>query len=228
MVSSQIDGNGQSAWPARFRLVEPQGHWSRCRLRRTSHFPSTFLRSLRSRPVTALPRYYGRSDSCPLRRGSARVSSRRPPVRLLRGQVSLIHALGLLIIPSPTTCAGFALPGHVAHRQVEPRRHPLTGFPNGNSGLGHYTAGSPPTPAESSSVSSLTGKASYGLVVHLLLLPTPSCDDAVAVGYRFTLNLERTSTSPAKCALRRTVRRLDAAFLAEHAWPCRYGTVGQG
>ena len=30
------------------------------------------------------------------------------------------------------------------------------------------------------------GKASYGLVVHLLLLPTPSRDDAVAVGYRFT------------------------------------------
>ena len=33
---------------------------------------STFLRSLRSRPVTALPRYYGRSDSCSLRRASAR------------------------------------------------------------------------------------------------------------------------------------------------------------
>ena len=67
-------------------------------------------------------------------------------------------------------------------------------------------------PAESSSVSFLMGKASYGLVVHLLLLPTPSRDDAVAVGYRFMLNLERTFTSPAKCAFRRTVRRLDAAF----------------
>ena len=52
---------------------------------------STFLRSLRSRPVTALLRYYGRCDSCPLRRGSARVISRRPPDRLLHGQVSLIH-----------------------------------------------------------------------------------------------------------------------------------------
>src|SRR4030067_3236085 len=27
-------------------------------------YSSTFLRSLRSRPVTALPRYYGRSDPC--------------------------------------------------------------------------------------------------------------------------------------------------------------------
>ena len=68
------------------------------------------------------------------------------------------------------------------------------------------------SPAESSSVSFLMGKASYGLVVHLLLLPTPSHDDAVAVGYRFTLNLERTFTSPAKCAFRRTVRQLAAAL----------------
>ena len=38
---------------------------------------STFLRSLRSRPITALLRYYGRSDSCPA----------LSPI----GQVSLIH-----------------------------------------------------------------------------------------------------------------------------------------
>ena len=38
---------------------------------------SPFLRSLRSRPVTALLRYYGRSDSC--------------PALLPTGQVSLIH-----------------------------------------------------------------------------------------------------------------------------------------
>ena len=38
---------------------------------------STFLRSLRSRPVTTLLRYYGRSDSC--------------PALIPTGQVSLIH-----------------------------------------------------------------------------------------------------------------------------------------
>ena len=47
-------------------------HSRRCPLRRSPISSSTFLRSLCSRPVTALPRSYGRSDSCSLRRGSAR------------------------------------------------------------------------------------------------------------------------------------------------------------
>jgi hypothetical protein len=134
MVSSQIDGNGQSAWPARFRLVEPQGHWSRCRLRRTSHFPSTFLRSLRSRPVTALPRSYGRSDSRPPDSGTLPRNACSPG-----GRVSLIHAFSLPTILSPTTGGGSALPGHATRRQVEPKL-----LPYGNSGLHHCTAGSPP------------------------------------------------------------------------------------
>ena len=61
----------------------PGGSARRHSPRVRARFPScssTFLRSLGSRPVTALPRYYGRCDSCPLRRGSAQVSSRRPPV----------------------------------------------------------------------------------------------------------------------------------------------------
>ena len=63
------------------------------------YYPSTFLRSLRSRPITALPRYYGRSDSCP-------PGSSAPPCMntvSARGQVSLIHDLGLPTSPSPTT-----------------------------------------------------------------------------------------------------------------------------
>jgi hypothetical protein len=104
-------------------------------------------------------------------------------------------------------------PGHVTRRRVEPRPHPTTGsFPNGNSGLRHCTAGSPPHAGRIEFSFLPYWEASCGLVVHLLLLPTPSHDDAVAVGYRFTLNLERAFTSPAKCALGRTVRRLDAAF----------------
>jgi len=79
------------------------GHYVRGLLRFVRHV-STFLRSLRSRPVTALLRYYGRSVSCPRRRGSARVSSRRPPDRLCREQVSLIHSPDLPALPSPTTC----------------------------------------------------------------------------------------------------------------------------
>ena len=65
--------------------------------------PSTFLRSLRSRPITALPRYYGRCDSCPPRGVQCSGSSQRPLPPLLGEQVSLIRALRLSTIPSPNT-----------------------------------------------------------------------------------------------------------------------------
>src|SRR5208337_3181618 len=110
------------------------------RLRRSVRHVSTFLRSLRSRPITALLRYYGRSDSCP-------PDPRALPSGLvagpLLGQVSLIHALGLPTIPSPTTCGRSASSGHVTPRRVEPRLLPHRVNPNGNSGLRHSLAGSP-------------------------------------------------------------------------------------
>src|SRR5271167_4953458 len=109
-------------------------------------------------------------------------------------------------------------PGHVTRRRVEPRPHPTTGsFPNGNSGLRHCTAGSPPHAGRIEFSFLPYWEASYGLVVHLLLLPTPSHDDAVAVGYRFTLNLERTFTSPAKCALGRTMPRNRGNVILAHS-----------
>ena len=43
-------------------LASRHSHWFRFYPMR--NYSSTFLRSLRSRPVTALPRYYERSDSC--------------------------------------------------------------------------------------------------------------------------------------------------------------------
>src|SRR5208337_858196 len=117
----------------------PCGHC--IRFRRSSRHVSTFLRSLRSRPITALPRYYGRSDSCP-------PDPRALPSGLvagpLLGQVSLIHAPGLPTIPSPTTGGRSASSGHVTHRRVEPRLHPHGSSPNGNSGLRLSLAGSPP------------------------------------------------------------------------------------
>ena len=62
--------------------------------------PSTFLRSLRSIPITELHRYYGRSDSCTL--GSS-VPYRQHELRLCLVQVSLLNASELPIPPSPTT-----------------------------------------------------------------------------------------------------------------------------
>jgi hypothetical protein len=141
-MTKRVDvGDGQFAWPARFRLAEPRGHWRRCRLRPSLLSSSTFLRSLRSMAVTPLPRSYGRSDSCPPHSwtlpGNACSTC---------GQVSLIHALGLPTILSPNTC-GRSAPssrGTLPPQRVEPRSHPLIGSsPGGNSGLHLYYAGSP-------------------------------------------------------------------------------------
>jgi hypothetical protein len=113
-------------------------HWRRCHLRRCLSSPSTFLRSLRSRPVMALHGSYGRSDSCPPQSWTLIINACSTC-----GQVSLIHTLGLPTIPSPTTCRRSASSGHVTHRRVEPRPLPHGIPPNGNSGLRLSLAGSP-------------------------------------------------------------------------------------
>ena len=113
-------------------------HSHRCRLLRSPHLSSTFLRSLRSLAVTPLQRYNERSDSCPPDSWALRSNACST-----RGQVSLIHALGLPTIPSPTIGGSSALPRHVTYRQVEPRPHPFGTSPNRNSGLRHSLAGSP-------------------------------------------------------------------------------------
>ena len=110
----------------------------RCRLLRGPCSSSTFLRSLRSMAVTPLQRYTERSDSCPPDSWALRSNACST-----RGQVSLIHALGLPTLPSPTICGSSALPRHVTFRQVEPRLHPFGTSPSGNSGLRHSLAGSP-------------------------------------------------------------------------------------
>jgi hypothetical protein len=132
----------------RRRRTEPSAgtarrHWAQGMGAAVHPCSSTFLRPFAPDPLQALLRSYGRSDSCSLRRGSAGIIVRRPPVRLQHEQVSLIHALGLPAIPSPTTCGRSASPRHVTCRRVEPRPHPHGRYPNGNSGLRHSLAGSP-------------------------------------------------------------------------------------
>jgi hypothetical protein len=160
-------------------------HSHRCRLRRSPDSSSTFLRPFAPDPLQVLPRSYGRSDSCsprPITVCSTAVGS-------VNEQVSLIHALGLPAIPSPTTGHCSASPGRgtLPHQRVGPRWHPTNGFlPRGTRGLHLCTfpwQARHRKPAESSSASSPVGETSYGLAVHLLLLSTPSRDDAVAVGY---------------------------------------------
>ena len=98
--------------------------------------PSTFLRSLRSRPITALLRYYGRSDSCP--HGSSSLPGEGFAASR-NEQVSLIHVPGLPVIPSPTTrCApGTAFPRYPSARRAS---HIY------RSGLRLSLGGSPVTP----------------------------------------------------------------------------------
>ena len=102
------------------RLARRHSH--RCHLLRSPLSSSTFLRTLRSMAVTPLPRYYGRSDSCPPDSGALRRN-----VCSTCGQVSLIHAPGLPTIPSPITSKRSASPGQgtLPHQRVRPRLLPF-------------------------------------------------------------------------------------------------------
>jgi hypothetical protein len=120
-----------------------RGHSHRCRLRRPPVSSSTFLRPLAPDPLQALQRSYGRSDSCPPRR----VTGGFTTIHSVGKQVSLIHALGLPAIPSPTTraCSASSRQGTLPHRGVGPRLLPrYRAVPWGNSGLRLSLAGSPP------------------------------------------------------------------------------------
>ena len=117
--------------------------WAEDRYAAVHPHSSTFLRPFAPDPLPALLRSYGRSDSCPRRFGSAGIMVRRPPLRPLREQVSLIHAPGLPTLPSPTTCGRSASSGHVTPRRIGPRLLPYGYTPNANSGLRPSLAGSP-------------------------------------------------------------------------------------
>jgi hypothetical protein len=139
MASPSIFGSRPVTLAAMVPVGLARRHSRRCPLRRSSRSSSTFLRPLAPGPLQTLRGSYGRCDSCPPDSMTLKLS-----VCSTCGQVSLVHALDLPTILSPTTCAGSALPGHVTHRKVEPRALLHGPTPNENSGLRHYTAGSPP------------------------------------------------------------------------------------
>src|SRR5438552_7436876 len=123
-----FEGGQHSFRPDRWFSPSPGGrhlsdlfsfqHWRRSCFHRSGLYVSTFLRSLRSTPVTEFHRYYGRSDSCAA--GSSALLSMNTVSS--SAQVSLIHASGL--------------PDHsVSKHLMHSRRHFLTlplsatGFP---------------------------------------------------------------------------------------------------
>ena len=118
------------------------------------------------------------------------------------GQVSLIHASGRLIILSPTP---LGLPPSLSH--PTPQRVGL---------LTRVSPGFTFSP-QARQLSGRIAFVSYGLIVHLLLLPTPPHGDAVAVGYRpERACLKRTSTSLTKGAFRRTIPAFAGTTMARH------------
>ena len=83
----------------------------------TVPYSSTFLRSLRSIPITGLHSYYGRSDSC--RPGSSAPSAGSMNAVSVRQQVSLIHVSDLPIPPSPTPPSSSTPISHATPHLVE-------------------------------------------------------------------------------------------------------------
>ena len=146
-------------------LASRHSHWFRFCPK--LNYSATFLRSLRSRPVMALLRYYGRSDSCPP--GSS-ASSGMNTVSIGQ-QVSLVHIArpSLHSVTKHLTRPATASP-------LPAQRGRLPGLLS-RSGLRLLSAGSSLRAAESCSLS-------YGLQVRLRLLSTPHHDDAVTFGYR--------------------------------------------
>ena len=139
-VITMRDQQGQSARLRRRRVESPTGlarrHWAAEIHPGPRGSSSTFLRPLARGPLRPfLATVDALTPACSVAAvlGLFPAAARSAP----REQVSLIHALGLPAIPSPTTCGCSALPGYVTHRQVEPRL-----LPSGNSRLRHWLAGS--------------------------------------------------------------------------------------
>jgi hypothetical protein len=190
---------GQSA-RLRRRRVEPSTGLARrhsaARIRPVPGGPSsTSLRPLAPSPLRP---FFATMDALTPARsvepvlGLSPAASRSAP----HEQVSLIHALGLPAIPSPTACGRSVSPRHVTCRRIGPRLHPHGRYPNGNSGLRHSLAGSPHHAGRIEFVILRTGR-SPPAALH------PVSRRRSCSRLQVNVNLERIFTSPTECALRR-------------------------
>jgi hypothetical protein len=166
---------------------------------------STFLRPFAPGPLQALPRSYGRSDSC------SPHSSRPFPGGeggRLREQVSLIHVPDLPALPSPTTCGS---PG----RPCTPSRRGPDWLPfRLRVGLRHWLAGSPHLAGRIEFVILRTGR-SPPAAPHSASRRR-SCRPVTV--WRW-IKLERTFTSLIRCASRRTSPRREPWVRETHPHP---------
>ena len=137
-----------------------------------------------------------------------------PPVTT---QVSFFKAFDLPSIPPSTTVLPFPQHGFRTLPQSDglPRLSPgktssVEGIPSRGQGFTIVYAGSPTGLAES-------GSLSYGLDIHLQLLPTPPRGDAVTIGYKFRNAKPDGDLHPTDQTFsERTQRRINA-FRVDHA-----------
>ena len=173
-------------------LFSPRGH-SVHQLKRCVPFAreSTFLRSLRSTPITEFHRYYGRSDSCS---AGSLATLRLNSSLSFSEQVSLIYAQGL-----PDHSVSKHPTWHSRRFNTLPLSAAITR--SRRFRLRHWLVGSPLTSGRIEFVILRTDR-SPPAASH-----PASRTDAVAVGYRpESVYLKRTFTSLTLRALRRTSR----------------------
>ena len=180
-------------------------HWAEEMYAAVHPCSSTFLRPFAPGPLQALPRSYGRCDSCSP--GSSTL--RRYELRLFGEQVSLLHAHDLPAIPSPTTCARSVSPRHVTCRWIEPSKLPHEAVLNENSGLRHSLADSP---HHAGRIEFLSVRTSHSppAAPHPVS-PRRSC--RLITSY---VDSERSSTSLIMCAHRRTSAGLEPGTCRPH------------
>ena len=137
--------------------LSPVGHWLWYCRHHSALLESTFLRSLRSTPVTELHRYYGRSDSCSLRLfGTWSMNSGS-----YGKQVSLIHASGL---------PDHSVSNHQGSRSCRFYTLPLSARASRfRSKVRHWLAGSPTAPGRIEFVILRTGRSPPAALHHASL-----------------------------------------------------------
>ena len=149
-------------------LLSPFRHSRRVCVLVVEHPVSTSLRPFAPR---ALPRLNATMNALTPARTALRLHTTEHELRpnLLAGLPASRARPSRHSVPNHLSAPVVALTHDPSAQQASSARHRIE--------LRHHLAGSLTTPAES-------GSLYYGLVFHLLLLPTPPHDDAVAVDYK--------------------------------------------
>ncbi len=195
MSSKRIVGERPVSLASMVPACGAHRHLRRCHLRRSPSSSSTFLRSLRSMAVTPLHRYYGRSDSCPPDSETLGLNACSTC-----GQVSLIHVTQSSGHSVSKHRRASASPGHVTHQRVGPRLHPNSGELGASPLLRRLAAPRRPNRVQ---VSPSLGRSLTDWPFTSCCSP-PRLATTQLQSVTSYVDLERSSTSPTECALRRT------------------------